>query len=111
MSNCSLIFNSPKNARYLSPKIQNEFITINGDLIRKSIVDECNASLSWSQMADETTNASTIEQVTVCICYVHEDSVDELEVCEEFLGFCSVPTTDAENITPAIVGFAKNCRC
>ena len=41
----SHVHNSPQNARYLSPKIQNEFITINGDMIRKSIVDECNSSL------------------------------------------------------------------
>ena len=41
----SHIHNSPKNARYLSPKIQNEFITINCDVIRKSIVDECNSPL------------------------------------------------------------------
>ena len=46
---------SPKNARYLSPKIQNQFITINGDLIRKSsIVNDCNASLFWSLIADES---------------------------------------------------------
>ena len=41
----SHICSSARNARYLSPKIQNEFISINGDLIRKAIVEECNASL------------------------------------------------------------------
>ena len=48
------LINSAKNARYLSPKIQNEFITINGNLIRQCVVDECNKSLYWSVMADET---------------------------------------------------------
>ena len=44
---------SAKNARYLSPKIQNELIAINGDLIRDSIVKECSTSLFWSVMVDE----------------------------------------------------------
>ena len=47
----SHIAHSPKNARYLSPQIQNEFIAINADI-----------------MADETTDISTKEQVSVCVC-------------------------------------------
>ena len=33
---------SARNARYLSPTIQNEFISLNASLIRKKIVDQCN---------------------------------------------------------------------
>ena len=47
----SHIHNSPKNARYLSQKIQNEFISINGDMMRKCIVDKCNSFIFWSVMA------------------------------------------------------------
>ena len=72
-------------------------------MIRKSIVDECNSSLFWSIMADETTDVSTKEQVSVCIRYIRRNSLHKLEVCEEFLGFCSVPVTNAEAITLAIV--------
>lgn len=32
---------SPPNARYLSPQIQNEFIELCGDQIRDNIVKEC----------------------------------------------------------------------
>ena len=64
----SHISHSPRNARYLSPQIQNELIAINGDMIRKSIVDECNSSSFWSVMADESTDVSTEEQVSVCVC-------------------------------------------
>ncbi len=103
----SHLLHSPKNARYLSPKIQNELIAINGDMIRKSIVDECNSSLFWSLMADEATDSSTKEQVSVCIRYIRRNSLHKLEVCEEFLGFCSVPMVNAEAITSAIVGLAN----
>ena len=85
----SHLLNSARNARYLSPQIQNALILINTDLIRKSIIVECNTS-------------------SICICYIR-DKGEELEVCEEFLGFCSVPSTDAETITSAIVTFINNC--
>ena len=104
----SHILRSPKNARYLSPKIQNEFISINGDLIRKNIVKECNEALFWSVMVDEATDISTKERVSVCIRYVCVKN-GELEVCEEFIGFCALSATDAETITRTIVDFMQNC--
>ena len=82
----SQLQSSSRNARYLSPKIQNEFIAINGDLIRQSIVEECNASPFWSLMEDETADVSTIEQLSICVRYVRETS-EGIEVCEEFVGF------------------------
>ena len=104
----SHLHSSARNARYLSPKIQNELISINGDLIRKSIVEECNASLFWSVMVDEGTDVSTTEQASICVRYVSVKG-EKLEVCEEFLGFCSIPSTDVATITSAIVTFMVNC--
>ena len=40
--------------------------------------------------------------------YVHAKG-EVLEVCEEFLGFCSVPCTDAATITSTIVAFMNDC--
>ena len=97
---------SSRNARYLSPKIQNEFIEISGDLIRQSIVEECNASPIWSLMADETADVSAIEQLSICVRYVRVTSTG-LEVCEEFIGFSSLPATGAQDITSAIVNFTR----
>ena len=59
-------------------------------------------------MVDEATDVSTTEQVNVYVRYVHTKG-SELEVSEEFLGFCSVSSTTAEIITDAIVSFAKKC--
>lgn len=99
---------SARNAKYLSPKIQNDFISINSECIRKAIVEECNASMFWSLMVDEATDVSTVEQVSVCVRYIKVLS-DELEVCEEFLGFTSVASTTAETITSALVDFMTEC--
>ena len=61
---------SAKNARYLSPKIQNELIGINGSLICDAIVKECNNSLFWSVMVDKATDVSNVEQASICVRYV-----------------------------------------
>lgn len=70
---CSHLSNS---ARYLSPKIQNEFIDINCSLIQKAIVDECNQSLFWSVMIDETTDMSKTEQVSLCVRYIKREKFE-----------------------------------
>ena len=56
-------------------------IVLNGNLIQQRIVDECNKSLLWSLMADETTDVSKMEQVSMCVRYVCVNGED-LEVCE-----------------------------
>ena len=60
-------------------------------------------------MVHETTDTSTTEQVSICVRYVQERGTGMLEVCEEFLGFCSVPRADAAMITSAVDGFANSC--
>ena len=81
--------------------MKNEFTCINGDLIHK-----CNDALFWRMMADEVTDISTKEQLSVCVQYVHVKD-DKLEVCEDFLGFCTVSSTDAETIATAVVAFCR----
>ena len=76
-------------------------------MIRNSIVDECNSSSFWSVMADETTDVSTKEQVSVCVRYIRKTYPHGLEVCEEFLGFCTVSVANAEAITSAIIGLVE----
>lgn len=50
---------SPRNARYLSPQIQNELISCLGDEIRESVVKQIEKSKFYSVLADETTDEST----------------------------------------------------
>ena len=50
-------------------------------------------------MIDEATDASTTEQMSICVrYYVHVCNNDDLEICEEFIGFCSVTSTDSETL-------------
>lgn len=58
-------------------------------------------------MADETTDVLTVEQLSFCVHFVSVCN-NAVEVCEEFLGFCALPTTDAESITTSIVQFIRD---
>lgn len=60
---------SSLKAKYTSPLIQNEIIKIIGSLITKQLVEEVNAACGFSVLADETTDVSHKEQMTLCIRY------------------------------------------
>jgi hypothetical protein len=93
----------------LASHLQSSARNVNVGLIRKTIIEKCNSALFWSVMADETTDVSTSEQLSICIRYLHHGSEEELEVCEDFIGFCYLPLTNAETITTTMITFLKNC--
>ena len=79
----SLGIMSAKNARYTSPRIQNEIINIiSNDIIRKHLVSEIKKSGFFSIMADEVTSHNK-EQLSLCIRFVDESK----DIREEFFGF------------------------
>ena len=91
-----------ENATFLSPTIQNQLINCVGDEIRSNIVRKAIRSPFISIMADETTDASTKEQISVCVRYL--SSLDgKVEVHEDFLGFIEVEKTDAATLADAII--------
>lgn len=93
---------APENAKYTSPYIQNEIITLCEHLIREKIKSEI--PKYWSIMADETQDCSTSEQVSLCVRFV--DSKDEVR--EEFLGFVKIKKMDAETIANSITSALKS---
>lgn len=93
-----------KNARYLSPQVQNEMIDCLGEVIRSTLVSNVNQSKFISIMADETTDVSTIEQLSVCVRYLGMSSAtNKVEVDEVFLGFVPLPRTDAATISDLLI--------
>ncbi|KAK2548314.1 52 kDa repressor of the inhibitor of the protein kinase [Acropora cervicornis] len=82
-----------KNARYLSPQIQNEMINCFGESIRNALVTD----IRKSKCIDDRTTGG--------LYTVHEaSSDDEVSVNEVFLGFVELPTTDARTITDSLLG-------
>ena len=83
---------------YTSPDIQNEIIKVLGNHVLQSITKELQSSAFLTVMADETTDCSNKEQVTMVVRHV----ADNLEVHEEFLGLFPVKSTDATTLTNVI---------
>ncbi|KAK4885303.1 hypothetical protein RN001_001574 [Aquatica leii] len=64
LQTCSL------NATYISWNTQNQIIAACGEIIKEKIATEVNSAKCFSVLANETTDISTVEQLTLCVRYV-----------------------------------------
>ena len=94
-----LFVNAPKHAQYLSPQIQNEIISICNDLILSNLVKKITQAEYFSVLADETTDISCKEQLSICIRYVDSDNCLQ----EDFLQFIEVDGLSGESLSRAIL--------
>ena len=85
---------------YMSPQIQNEIIEICGNMIKTSIVEPCIKSKFFGFIADEATDASTMEQMALCIRYY---DVEKNKLEEQFIGFSECESTTGENLANAFI--------
>ena len=83
---------------YTSPEIQNEIIKHMGIKLLRNMVTEFRSSPFLTIMADETTDASNQEQVTLFVRWISND----LQVQEDFVGLYSVPSIDANMLVSVI---------
>ena len=88
---------APKNAKFTSPRIQNEIISLCESIIREKVI--ATVQTYWSVMADETTDVSATEQMSICIRFVNSN----MEVCEEFLGFVKLTKMDAQSVFDVLI--------
>ena len=89
---------------YTSPDIQNEIIEICGNQIRDEIVRKCNSAPFFGFMADEATDASTMEQMPLCLRYFDPTTKS---VREDFISFAECEATTGESLSAA---FRANLR-
>ena len=88
-----------RNSQYISPRMQKEVISICNYLILKRLVDSINRSRLFSVLADETTNISCQEQLTLCAWYVSDDFAIE----ESFLQFVPITDLSGKNLASTIL--------
>ncbi|KAF0713597.1 52 kDa repressor of the inhibitor of the protein kinase-like [Aphis craccivora] len=96
---------SPKNCTMISSRIQNEIIVAVGDVIVGKIVKRIKKCKFFSILMDETTDISTIEQMTVCIRYV--DTFCWI-IREDFVGFVEMNSTTGLAIKNSILDKLKD---
>ncbi|CAF3343594.1 unnamed protein product [Rotaria sp. Silwood2] len=87
-----------KNATYISKTIQNELISIIGNLILKEIIQEVKAARFFTILLDETADVANIEQASLCIRYVLHDQIHE-----KFLMFIPVKDRSGAGLANLII--------
>lgn len=94
-----------KEKEYTSPMIVNELINQMGQLVLRNLLSEASGSMWFSILADEATDVSHDEQMSLSIRWVDTD----YDVHEEALGLIQLPNTRAETIFSAIKDILIRC--
>ncbi|GBN42913.1 Nose resistant to fluoxetine protein 6, partial [Araneus ventricosus] len=81
------LMNSSGRSMYASSLIRNEIINTFGHLIQSEIMRNVRKSIFYSVLADETTDIRQIEQFSLCVRYVEDQSY---KIREDFLTFVPV---------------------
>ncbi|KAJ8300677.1 LOW QUALITY PROTEIN: hypothetical protein KUTeg_022196, partial [Tegillarca granosa] len=91
-----------RKIKYTSPDIQNELHVICENQIQGTIVQNCNAAMCFGLIADECTDKSTKEKVSICLRFVQYDSTkDNYEV--QFLTFVHATETTGEALAQLLL--------
>lgn len=99
--------NSPKNAMYISNRIQNEIIVICHNLIQKQLIDRINHFKAFTIMADELADIAGVEQISICIRYISK--IDgRFKICEDFLSFVPTELFTGKALADAILIFLES---
>lgn len=76
--------NAPMNATYTSPDIQNQVIHVLGDHIRDKVLLRVQRAQCFTLIADEVTDCSNKEQLSIVLRYVDPDTY---AICEDLITF------------------------
>ena len=94
-----------RRREYISPDIINELITTMGQSILRQLVVEIRSSLWFSILADEATDVSRHEQMSLSIRWVDNN----FAIHEDVLGLIQLPDTKAATIFGAIKDILIRC--
>lgn len=89
------LVSGPHNATYFSPEIQNMFLKIMGDMVRKWVVGGVKKAVYFSLLADESKDASKKEQLAIILRSVDEKAI----IHERFLTYVEAKSLTAKSLT------------
>ena len=90
---------------YTSPTILNEIVNQMGQSLLRKLLSEASATMWFSILADEATDVSHNEQMSISIRWVDTN----YDVHEDTLGLIQLPNTRAETIFSAIKDIMIRC--
>lgn len=88
----------PNNAKYTCGVSQNALMKAAADCVTDTIVTEAKAAPFFAVIADETRDLSVREQLSVCIRYVFNETVNE-----RFTGFTALKELDSAAVANAVL--------
>ena len=91
--------------RWLSHPVQNGMLRVLSHAVIRQIIQDVALSKYFSVVADETTDISTKQQLSLCVRFVN----GKLEPQEMFLGLVDMPKADASTIVQAIKSAVTAC--
>ncbi len=86
----------------LSPRIQNEFISLLGCQVKEEILADIRNAKYYGILFDSTPDVSHNNQMSKVMRYVHTEG-DTVQVRESFLGFISIAGKTADTLTKDIL--------
>jgi hypothetical protein len=93
-----------RNARYLSPKCQNELIENAAALVTKMVIEKVKSASYYSILADESADIAGIEQLSVGLRFAdEEETTGAITIREEFLGFVPLAALDAGSVSDVLL--------
>jgi len=92
--------------KYTSPDIQNEILEVCGQIIQNQLVEKINAAKCFVILADETTDISGKEFLTLCIRYV-EESDSACVIKEDFIDFIEIENMSGSAIADVLISNLK----
>lgn len=84
--------------------IQNEIIQSCNTILLRKLVNVINKSKCFSVLADETTDISTKEQLSICVRYIDENN----KLHENFLQFFEIDSLTGNDLANSILN--GNCK-
>lgn len=89
-----------KNATYISKTVQNELIECCRKVMISKIIQQVKESKYFTIIADETTDISVIEQMSLCLRYV---DLKKVEIKERFIKFIQVDDLTGGNLSKVLL--------
>ena len=83
--------------------MQNDIISACNSVVQRSIITEVNKARCFSLLADETTDVSRKEQLTVCLRYVRPD----FTIRERFLCFAEAPNLTGMGLSVQLLSILR----
>nr|CAH7767474.1 unnamed protein product [Callosobruchus chinensis] len=89
-----------RKANYISPRIQNELINSCNAIIVNTLIKKVNASRSFCILADETADISGVEQLSLCVRYLDNETSN---IREDFVQFVPVHDVTGKGLANSIM--------